>query len=120
MRILVAVDESENSTRTVRYVGTLLRETRDAAVTLFHVLKPLPRKFLEHGGSENPVIEGRLSHQLQDDQEEWYRKEREAECPILLNARETLEKTGFPADRVIVKFGHEDDVARNISEGRRL
>ena len=45
----------ENSHRAVKYVGSLLRETPKTAVTLFHVLKPMPRGLLEHGGSENPA-----------------------------------------------------------------
>ena len=60
-RILVAVDDSEHSGRALRYVGTLLRDTRDVRVTLFHVLKPMPRELLEHGGSEDPRVEVRLA-----------------------------------------------------------
>ncbi|MBU6435088.1 MAG: universal stress protein, partial [Nitrospirae bacterium] len=63
MRILLAIDESENSHRVVQYVGSLLRWTPDAAVTLFHVLKPMPRELLEHGGSENPAAEVQLGVQ---------------------------------------------------------
>ena len=62
MKILVAVDESENSHRAVQYVGVLLRETPNVTITLFHVLKPMPRELLEHGGSENPVAEARLTY----------------------------------------------------------
>lgn len=116
MRILLAVDESENSERAVRYVGSLLRRTPEVTIVIFHVLKPMPRKLMEHGGSENPASEGRLSTQLHDEQEAWYQKEREAECPILIAARETLEKSGFDAVRVSLKFGHEEDVARTILE----
>ena len=116
MRILLAVDESENSGRAVGYVGSLLRRTPEVTIVLFHVLKPMPRKLMEHGGSENPANEGRLSKQLHNDQEAWYQKEREAECPILITARETLEKSGFDAARVSLKFGHEEDVARTILE----
>jgi nucleotide-binding universal stress UspA family protein len=119
MRILLAVDESENSSRAVRYVGSLLRRAPEVSVTLFHVLKPLPRELLEHGGSENPAAEGRLSRQLHDDQEAWYKKEREKECPILTTARGILEKSGFDVTRVSLKFGHEEDVARNILEEAR-
>ena len=49
MRILLAVDESENSHRVVQYVGSLLGRTPEVAVTLFHVLKPMPRGLLEIG-----------------------------------------------------------------------
>ena len=119
MRILLTVDESENSHRAVQYVGSLLRRTPDVAVTLFHVLKPMPRQLMEHGGSENPATEERLSAQLRDDQDAWFRKERDVECHVLTKARETLEKSGFDTINVALKFGHEDDIARNILEEAR-
>ena len=119
MRILVAVDESENSNRAVKYVGSLLRETPDTAVTLFHVLKPMPRGLLEHGGSENPATEARLSEQLRQDQEAWIRQEAERECPFLIKAFETLTQSGFDRSRVALRIGHEDDIARNILEEAR-
>jgi nucleotide-binding universal stress UspA family protein len=102
MRILVAVDESENSHRAVQYVGSLLRETSHTAVTLFHVLKPMPRVLLEHGGSENPTAEAHLSTQLRQEQEAWIRQERESECPVLIRAYELLTESGFDTRRVEV------------------
>ena len=118
-RILVAVDDSEHSARALRYVGTLLREARDVQVTLFHVLKPMPREFLEHGGSENPAEEVRLAMELQQDQENWVRAESVMEYPVLVNALELFGKTGFPLDRVTMKFGHEDDIAHSILDEAR-
>ncbi|MBU6480016.1 MAG: universal stress protein [Nitrospirae bacterium] len=119
MRILLAIDESENSHRVVQYVGSLLRWTPDAAVTLFHVLKPMPRELLEHGGSENPAAEVQLGVQLRDEQDAWIRKERESECHVLKKACETLTQSGFDTTRVALKFGHEDDIAGNILEEAR-
>jgi nucleotide-binding universal stress UspA family protein len=116
MRILVAIDETDYSERIVQYVGGLLRETPHTHVTLFHVLRPMPRKLLEHGGSENPAVEGRLQHDLKTDQAAWIRSQQEAECPYLLKARDALGKAGFPLDRVDLKFGHEDGIAQNILE----
>jgi nucleotide-binding universal stress UspA family protein len=119
MRILVAVDESENSHCAVKYVGSLLRETPGTAVTLFHVLKPMPRALLEHGGSENPAAETQLSKQLRKEQEAWIQQEEKSECPLLIKARETLIQSGFDKSRVELKIGHEEDVARNILEEAR-
>ncbi len=119
MRMLLAVDESENSRRVVQYVGSLLRRTPDIVVTLFHVLKPMPRELLEHGGSENPAAEAQLSVQLRDDQEVWIEKERESECHVLKQACETLAQSGFEMSHVAMKYGHEDDIARNILEEAR-
>lgn len=120
MRILLAVDESEHSRRVVRYVGSLLRGVSDVALTLFHVLRPMPRELLEHGGSENPAVEAQLSLQLRDEQAAWIRKEAEAECHILKRACETLTQSGFDTSRVRLKYGHEDDIAGNILEEARV
>lgn len=116
MRILVAVDESEHSSRAVKYVGSLLRGNPDAEITLFHVLRPMPRGLLEHGGSENPAGEAQLSQQLREDQEAWIQQETEAECPVLMKACETLTQSGFERSRVALRIGHEEDVARNVLE----
>ncbi len=120
MRILVAVDESEHSRRAVRYVGTLLARTPDVAVTLFHVLKPVPRELLEHGGSERPEVEAALSDHLQRERREWIRQEEERECPILQDARRAMAETGLDPARVTLQFGQEDDVAGNILEAARI
>ncbi len=114
MRLLLAVDDSENAHRAVRYVGSLLKRTPDVTVTLFHVMKPIPRVLLEHGGSENPAIEEQLSARLREDRGNWIQNEQETECPVLRNACETLAQSGFDTSCVTLKFGHEDDVAANI------
>ena len=119
MRILLAVDESENSHRAVKYVGSLLRGTPHTAVTLFHVLKPMPRELLEHGGSENPTAEAQLGQQLRNEQEVWIRKEGESESHVLNKACDTLTQAGFDRSQVVLKIGHEDDIARNILEEAR-
>ena len=118
-RILIAVDGSEHSARALRYVGTLLRDARDVQVTLFHVLKPMPRELLEHGGSEDPAGEILLAKELQQDQENWVHAESVMEYPILVYALELFGKTGFPLDRVTLKFGHEDDIAHTILDEAR-
>jgi nucleotide-binding universal stress UspA family protein len=111
---LIAVDDSEHSARALRYVGTLLRDVRNVQVTLFHVLKPMPHELLEHGGSENPVEEVRLATELKQGQEDWMREESVMEYPILVQALELFGKTGFPLDRVTLKFGQEDGIAHTI------
>lgn len=118
--MLVAIDDSTHADQTLRYVGTLLRAVPDSHITLFHVLRPMPRELLEHGGSEDPLMESRLGAALQQDQEAWVRAESEVEQPILANALERLRKTGFPLHRVALSFGHDDDIAQEIlNEARR-
>ncbi len=101
------------------FVGTLLRDARDVQVTLFHMLKPLPRELLEHGGSEDPAEEIRLAKELQQDQENGVHAESVMEYPIWVHALELFGKTGFPLDRVTLKFGHEDDIAHTILDEAR-
>jgi nucleotide-binding universal stress UspA family protein len=113
-KMLIVVDDSNQSVRAVHYVGSLLRETQDVNITLFHVLNPMPRELMEHGGSEDPKVEDQLGAQLRQDQEEWVRTEGAIEYPILVKALEQLGQTGFPIDRVQLKFGHERDVADTI------
>jgi nucleotide-binding universal stress UspA family protein len=120
MRLLLAIDESENALRAVQYVGALLHRTPDVMVTLFHVLKPMPRVLLEHGGSENPDIEETLSARLKEEQKTWVQQQREAGCPILEKACEALVRVGFEKSRVTLKFGHEGDVAKTILEEARM
>lgn len=118
-RILIAVDDSEHSARALRYVGALLYDVRNVQVTLFHVLKPMPRELLEHGGSENPAEEIRLAKELHQDQENWMHAESMMEYPILAQALELLGKTGFPLDRVTLKLGYEGDIAHDILDEAR-
>ncbi|MCE3224909.1 MAG: putative Universal stress protein [Nitrospira sp.] len=117
--ILIVVDDSDQSMRAVQYVGSLLRETQDVNVMLFHVLNPMPRELMEHGGSEDPTVEDHLGEQLRKDQEEWVRTEGAVEYPILVKALERLGQTGFPIDRATLKFGHERDIADTIVDEAR-
>jgi nucleotide-binding universal stress UspA family protein len=96
-----------------------LQERPDTAVTLFHVIKPIPRELLEHGGSEDPTAEAWLGQQLRKEQDAWVRQEAESECPVLIQACETLTRSGFGRNQVTLKIGHEDDIARNILEEAR-
>ena len=116
MRLLVAIDESENAQRAVQYVGKVLKFASHVTVTLFHVLRPMPRALLEHGGSENPAIEKQLSAQLHEEQDEWLKKERDTKSPMLKKAREALIASGIDESHIVMKFGHDGDVASTILE----
>lgn len=117
--ILIAVDDTGASERALRYVGALLCETREVNVTLFHVLNPMPRELMEHGGSEDPETEDHLGEQLRKDQEEWVQTEGAIEYPILEHALKRLGETGFPIDRVTLKFEHARDIADTIVDEAR-
>lgn len=112
--LLIAVDDSNATIRALHYVGTLLRETPAVTITLFHVLNPMPRELMEHGGSENPDMEHQLGEQLRKDQQEWMHMEETLEYPILERALERFRETGFPTDRVTLKLGYAGDVVDTI------
>lgn len=112
--LLIAVDDSNATIRTLHYVGALLRETPDVSITLFHVLNPMPRELMEHGGSENPDMERQLGEQLRKDQQEWMQREETIEYPILERAFERLRETGFPTERVTLKLGYAGDIVDTI------
>lgn len=112
--ILIAVDDSHASIRVLHYVGALLRETPGVSLTLFHVLNPMPRELMEHGGSENPDMEHQLGEQLRKEQQEWMQMEETREYPILERARERLKEMGFPTERVTLKLGYAGDLVDTI------
>ncbi|MBL8042870.1 MAG: universal stress protein [Nitrospira sp.] len=113
-KLLIAVDDSKATIRVLQYVGALLRETPEVTITLFHVLNPMPRELMEHGGSENPDMEHQLGEQLRKDQQEWMQAEETLEYPILERARGRLSETGFPTDRVVLKLGYAGDLVDTI------
>jgi len=83
-RILVAVDESENSHRVAQYVGSLLCRTPDVVVTSCHFHKPMPRSCWSA-----------TKRAVRDEQDAWIWKELESECHVLKQAHETLRQL-FP------------------------
>src|SRR5438128_12664161 len=111
MNILVAVDGSENSDLAVQYAGTMLKDTKGAQITLFHVLRALPPSLQEHGGSENPATEAHLGAQLRKDQDAWNNKQREPKCNELTKARDPLANADFDTTRLRLNFAQERDVA---------
>src|SRR5262249_21796494 len=66
--ILIAVDDSEASYRAVAYVGSIMSGCEGFRVCLLHALPPLPREFLEFGGSEDPQQEEREETRLHTEQ----------------------------------------------------
>src|SRR6516165_9938821 len=81
--ILVAVDGSESSRRTVAYVAEMAGGRADFRVGLLHL--ELPPRMLEWGGSEDPEIEERVSNE----REQAYR---EMEEEVLLKGQAVLQR----------------------------
>jgi hypothetical protein len=69
--ILVAVDDSEASDRTVTYVAQMVDGRREFHILLFHVPASMPPQLLEFGGAEVPVQEQRAEAELSNAQAAW-------------------------------------------------
>jgi nucleotide-binding universal stress UspA family protein len=112
-RILIAVDSSGASRRTINYVADLLGGKFDFHVGLIHL--ELPPRMLEWGGSEDPQIEERVSSERA---EAYGQLEKEA----VMNGKAFLQRyKTFLVDRkidvasVLVQF-EEPLEPKNITE----
>ena len=100
--ILIALDDSEASHRALRYVAHMAEARSDMHIHLFHLLRPVPPVFREHGGSEDPLEESRLSEALREKQERWIEEEAKRSRPLLERAKAMLVEGGVPATLIEV------------------
>ena len=117
--ILIAVDDSEASYRAVAYVGDILSGCEGFRVCLLHALPPLPREFLEFGGSEDPQQEEREETRLQTEQARWSEAAAQAAEPVFTRAKQILHAAHVPADAVetqMVDTVNTQDIVYNILE----
>ena len=95
-RFLVAIDDSESTSRALSYLGGLLGDREDVELRLLHLLPPLPTELLEHGGSSDWAEEECIEAAQEADQEKWVKKATAAAQPILDAARSALLQHGVP------------------------
>jgi nucleotide-binding universal stress UspA family protein len=117
--ILIAVDDSEASYRAVTYVGSIMSGGEGFRVCLLHALPPLPREFLEFGGSEDPQHEEREETRLQTEQARWIEAVAQAAEPVFTRAKQILHAAHVPEDAVetqIVDTVNTQDIVLNILE----
>src|SRR5262249_35140023 len=98
--LLIPIDASEVSERTLTYVAGLMDGRRDIRVLLLHVPRPAPPQLLEFGGSENPEEEETAEAALQGDRTDWVERERLAAAPMFAHARALLREARVPEDVV--------------------
>jgi len=113
-KILVAVDGSEQSFETVRYVSNVLRGER-TRVTLFHVMNWLPESFWD---SE---AEPGIQHKLLSFRS-WKSRQAEIIEDFMEKASELLQEAGFPAHHVSIhlqdrQLGVARDIIREAKRG---
>jgi nucleotide-binding universal stress UspA family protein len=122
-KILVAVDDSEASTRAVRYVASIIGKKRGFVARLLHVLDPLPPAFREFGGAENGTEEVRLERELRDKQEPLIARSESEAWPALERGKSILKNAGMPAGAIETEFWesvNRGDLANDILEVGRL
>ncbi len=119
--ILIAVDDSEASSRTVTYAATIIGKQEGFYVHLFHVTF-LPPVLLEFGGSECPTVEEREEAEMQEARDQWLEKEKRAIQLVFDKAKSILHTAGISYQAVETHFvvaSSESDVVTNILDAAR-
>jgi len=120
--ILVSVDDSDASTRVVRYVADVIGSREGFRIRLFHVLPPLPPSMLEFGGAEDPKRERTLDRNVEDARDEWLEAAQKATQAVFDKAKSILEDAGVPPESLETQFGisvSQGDVVTDILEEAR-
>jgi nucleotide-binding universal stress UspA family protein len=121
-KLLVAVDDSEASTRVAQYVAALVGKQGDFVVRLFHVLGPLAPGLLEAPGSENLQVEEKLEAAEQDAQARWLETAEQVAQQVFTKARTILREAGVPETVVETQFApsvNRHDITTDILEEAR-
>ena len=117
--ILIAVDDSEASYRSVTYVGSIIGGCEGLRVCLLHALPPLPRELLEFGGSEDPQQEEREEAYIKTDQTRWIEAVAQAAEPVFARAKHIRHEARVPEDTVetqVVDTVNTQDTVLDILE----
>jgi nucleotide-binding universal stress UspA family protein len=120
--ILLCVDNSDSSIRTVAYVANMVSENKEGLIWLFHVLQPMPPQLMEFGGSENAQEEERLDERQEEARAKWISQaEQDAEAGFL-RAKAVLAKGKIPSESIETQIlccsGDEDLAEVFIKEAR--
>lgn len=104
MRLLVVLDESVASRRTVAYMARMVGRRRGLRLCLAHVLPPLPPGLLEAAGSEDPKYARRQHPQLKVRQKRWLVAAQRTAQQTFASAKAALRKAGVPAKALDTQF----------------
>jgi nucleotide-binding universal stress UspA family protein len=121
-KILIAIDDTEASMKAVTYVSQMVRGREHIHICLFHVLPPIPPRFLEFGGAEDPKKEQVLSAELKVAQAEWIEKAKNEAQRSLKTAQTILADHGVPQSHISTHFTstiHKPDIVREVLEAAR-
>lgn len=120
MKMMIALDGSENGLRAAEYVAR--NASPDWTITLYHVLE-VPSALREHGGAEKPRQEEKIEKRLDADLQAWEADQR-AKCAEEIFApavRLFNDQHGGWDKRIQTKisFDFQRDVALDIIENAR-
>ena len=118
-RLLIGVDDSDASRRSISYVADMIGARDDFHIVLFHVLPPIPPELLEFGGAEDPITEQKLNEALKHQQAQWVEHTKKEAEPIVAHARTILHRTGISPEATSTVFSpsiHRPDVVRELIE----
>lgn len=101
-KILVAIDGTEASSKTVAYVAEMTKGTANIEILLFHLIAPIPAALREHGGSEDPVKEEQLGQELREAQSRWIEGQQKKCAPLLNQMKTSLVESGVPLQAISI------------------
>ncbi len=108
-KILVASDGSEHSLATVRYVSSILDQSR-FQVVLFHVRTQFPESFIDHE-NKLPAYNYRIVSV-----EAWEQRQVKAIQDFMEKAKAILLEAGFPDEAITLRINERDTgIARDIA-----
>src|SRR6185437_5851177 len=99
MRVLVMVDEREETKRVLKYVARVAAGRSAVQVVLAHVAPGLPPALLETGGAEQPERDARIEAALRTEQRHAIDKDHRSAARRLNAARTALLGAGVAASR---------------------
>jgi nucleotide-binding universal stress UspA family protein len=114
-KILIAVSASQGSHRAVSYVADMLRGNSGCHVGLVHL--KLPPRMLEWGGTEDPLIEDKVSAERASDYGEMEKEAIDEGTAMLQGFRQRLTESGIDVTALMVQLDEPLDpqkIAREI------
>ncbi|HQX82258.1 MAG TPA: universal stress protein [Vicinamibacterales bacterium] len=116
LALLVVVDATEASRRTLRYVGRMLANRVGVDCHLAYITPGLPPGLLESGGSELPEREKEIESALRGEQHRWMEKADKKTARIFRPARAILQRAGVAAAHIHTCVSSPFDAGRTVDE----
>ncbi len=111
-KILIAMDESKNAIKAVKYVARTVSKTKGIQITLYHVFPEAPPLGIE---KEAALLHHPSFKEGVEDFRVWLKQKRAAVEKVMDKARDILVKAGIAPKNVKVRIGEKKEgIARDI------